>query len=932
MSLLNNEGADGTIPAPRQGLTMSTKTKGPSLLELLQERVAKDGAKAHSLAYIVDELVDEGYLSQTRALLDNLRQQEQPDLQPLVLHLSSLLAAEAGELDEASRFLNLSSQRFQAKGDRASQAAVSLWAIRLKRQIGDFTEASKLIRQFDEELLKAGGETITAHFKCERAALFAARGARHAAFETLRDGLECAKRGRDRIAQVRIGTRLAVICASRGDTGRARAYVEASEKLLGEPLSAKLEVDWLVNRAIALRACFDGEGAEAALASAIEIANKEGLKGRLANAVSELGSLVYRQGELDRAENLFSQAIKFEGELGRKVAEAELHFRLSTVERARGHLKEASAALQKAETTFKEANHPNGVSRCLFAKAGIAHTNGSGDEALAKLADCLAIRRETGDCLGAAQVLGEQATVYRDRGELASALELYTHSLEIRREAGDRYGVAVVLNDLAMVYRFRGDYPQALDLYRESLVTKEAMGDRYGMALTLNELALALKDQGSYNEAFETVERGIELAHAVNARLLLIRLRNNKAHLMASFGDLESATELLETNLTEIQHLGCRLEEPKTLGAMAEIYRIRCCTGEAIEAVRRCEALAEDSGDKRALAFSLLQRAQLEADRGGYFVALEGLKKCHELREQLQEVRGIAEVLWREGAIHEALENWTAAAEAYEQALTVATSYSFPQPALLARLGITGLAAFSGKEVELSPRKGEAFIYDVEELLSEADDLEYVEALFWAFRLLGRLHESVGEGAAALRYYGRAIEMLEAGAWGGGRQAAESLFNSRCTSHLAHMEESLKSLLQAKEAPTKERSAAEKSEEQTLLCMRFEGLPQETVRKRVMALLEVDRIAVPRILNNRGEVLLQQGPVFFALFDEEKMAGQTATEIWQHLSGTQDEHPMALRSGKITLPRVDEAVMPADEYFKVAHEAMEREKVLSEAP
>ena len=388
---------------------------------------------------------------------------------------------------------------------------------------------------------------------------------------------------------------------------------------------------------------------------------------------------------------------------------------------------------------------------------------------------------------------------------------------------------------------------------------------------------------------------------------------------------MDHATELLETNLCDIRRLGCLAEEPKTLGAMAEIYRIRCHTGEAIEAVRRCESLAQNSGDSRALAFSLLQRAQLEADRGSYFVALEGLKRCRQLREELQEVRGIAEALWREGAVLEALDNKSAAGEAYERALQIATSYTFPRPSLLARLGLAGLtAAAIGKSAQND--KLYRLIYDVEELLSEADDLEYVEALFWAFRLLGRLHERVGEGAAALRYYGRALETLEAGAWGGGRQAAEKALTQACEDRLKDMEESLQGMLRVSEGATKE-----DGEKQTLLCLRFEGLPEKTVRQRVMALIEVDRMAVPRILNHRGEVLLQQGAVFFALFEEEKLALKAAQEINLHLLDSSCEMPMVLRSGLVGLPQIGLSDMPADVYFKEAHQAMEREKVLSEA-
>jgi len=833
-----------------------------------------------------------------------------PAVRPHLVLARARLDAEIGALDAAIDAAAAVAGGSVVPCDSATVAAAAVAEAGYLRTAGHYTRADEGLRRLG--LLAGLPVGLRIDALLEEAALLAARGARREGGERLRAALEVARTDGDGGRRVIIQCRLAEWAARRGDVVRTAAYLGAAVTILRDENLDELRFEVAVARGVAWRACFEVTKAEEALLEALALARQSGRRADIGSALLELGTLLYRQGLLERADDLFDEAVTIETELGRRVALAETDFRRGNVARARGRLGPALDRYRRAEQLFEAAGHREGASRCLLARAGLAHTEGRSDEALRLLTECLAMRREAGDCLGAAQVYGEEAVIHRDRGETTRALELFTESLEIRREAGDRYGVAVVLNDMAMVHRFGGDYGQAMELYQQSLDTKRTMGDRFGQALTLNDMALALKDQGVFNEAFEAVEQGAALAEAIHARILVIRLRTNRAHLLAAFGDGDGALELLQTNVLEIERSGCLAELPKALGALAEIMRGRGCTDEAVAAVERVEAMATASGDRRGLAFALLQRAQLEADRAEFEAALDKIQHCRRLRTAMHDVRGLAEVSWREAVMLRALDD-PASADVFERTAATARSAGFPRPLLIARIGLLDVACRAEASVTLD------HLFAAEELLDEADDLEFGEGLFWAFRLLGLLHHRRGEGAPALRYLGRALETLDGGAWGGGRGPAEASILSTCADILAEQRRALDRLDSSDSAVTSTRG----EDAGTLLCVHLVGVDAPSPRQHLLALVEVDRVIVPRLLRRRGEVVRQLGATFFAWFADADDARRVTEELRAQVPALQ-----ALAVGGVRCGFVD-GVPRTDEHLAGAYRAAVSARVLS---
>lgn len=846
------DGAAGTESSPDAGV---------GVLAASAEALAGDAPSDVLLEGLVEVLRAVGEPGRAARLLGRLRRHGDPARVPTVLRLLALVEAERGRMARARRLMALAGARARALGDDALRRRCQVEAARLAREAGFVHEARELLAGLDGD---AAGEPFEPVLEVERLAEKAALGRFGA---TVGDDDGALRRlvdlGRSAGGWLEARARAAAARrhAERGAVERAVAVLRHLDVASLPPTDPSALLDVRLAEAAVHRAAGRVAAAEESLALAEAVAVAAGDGRRQAQVLMALGETLYRSGELVRARDTFRRVLVLERRAGRRLGVAEVLFRLGLVLRATGRLRQAGRLLERARNLFLGSGVAEGASRCALSLAAVAHARGLDQEARSLVQECVEDRRDRGDGAGTAQALGVLATLHRDRGEHDRALELYSESLDLRRESGDRYGLAVVLNDLAMVHRFRGEYGRALGLYQESLEIKRALGDRWGEALGLNDLALTHKDQGNFNEAFEAVEQGLRLARQLDAGVLAVRLGVNHAHLLASHGDGEAASRELTDTLRRIRRLGCLAEEPKALGALAEILRNRGRLAPAGRLLDRCQRLAEGRGDRRQLAWALLQRAHVEADRDALFPALELLGRCRALREELGEIRGLAEVLWREGLLHLRSGNAAAADERFRAADDLGSTFAFAGVRLLAGLGLV--------ELKAGRAEAEEVIDEVEELLGRADDQENPEALFWAFRLMGELMGAVGDPAGALRYFGRALDTLGGGVWGGGRRAATARILGGCTAALAAMDTELASLstVGPVELPTGTRA---------VLSLVFRGVPPEPVEKRVAALVELDSAAVPLVLSQGGRLVSQLSHVLVAVFPDAATARRVA--------------------------------------------------------
>ena len=175
-----------------------------------------------------------------------------------------------------------------------------------------------------------------------------------------------------------------------------------------------------------------------------------------AEAIRHLGVLMDQQGKLDRARELFEQALDSC--------------------RARGD-------------RFTEA-------ACLNSLGVVARSRQDLDAAERFLSASVELRREIGDQAGVSASLSNLGVLYADRGDSAAAIRFLEEAMELDRQLGDEWGLACTANNLGVVYLEHGDLGRAAALVREGLERFEQQGELDGITESIGALACVASAQG----------------------------------------------------------------------------------------------------------------------------------------------------------------------------------------------------------------------------------------------------------------------------------------------------------------------------------------------------------------------------------------------------------------------------------------------------
>jgi CHAT domain-containing protein len=272
-----------------------------------------------------------------------------------------------------------------------------------------------------------------------------------------------------------------------------------------------------------------GRFAEGASCVERELAIRREIQGEdhpeVATAVNNLAALLHSQGEHDRAEGLYAEALEKKRRLlGEQHPDVALTLNnLASLRHARGDYAGAAAFLREAldllSGVFGE-EHPLATAS-LLNLAAVLKTQGKYVEAEPLYRRALAVRRNV---LGeehrdVAESMGALASVLTARGDYAAAEPLYREALAMRRRllGEDHPEVATSLNGLAFVLEAQGDYVSAEPLFREALTLRaRVLGPEHPLvAQSLNNLAAVLHKQGDYAGAESYYRQALEIRRKI---------------------------------------------------------------------------------------------------------------------------------------------------------------------------------------------------------------------------------------------------------------------------------------------------------------------------------------------------------------------------------------------------------------------------------
>jgi tetratricopeptide (TPR) repeat protein len=232
--------------------------------------------------------------------------------------------------------------------------------------------------------------------------------------------------------------------------------------------------------------------------------------GRVATALSAIGSNLFHQGKLKDAEAACTEALRIAGVQKDPATLGDIHNHLMAIYQAMGRLKEAARQGDMAIESLRDAgpgDHPQLAITMTSLVAVRGLQLGQFDEAEAMQREAIDMFRRLfpGGHPNLGTGLNNLGWILKAKGKNDEAGPLFTEALDIVQRYGDEQGAlaAQIQINLGQIAMASGDWTLAERRAREALETCRRVFPQghYITSFALSDLGKALREQGRYDQS-----------------------------------------------------------------------------------------------------------------------------------------------------------------------------------------------------------------------------------------------------------------------------------------------------------------------------------------------------------------------------------------------------------------------------------------------
>ena len=275
-----------------------------------------------------------------------------------------------------------------------------------------------------------------------------------------------------------------------------------------------------------------------------------------------LGHLHFGLGELERAAELYRQALPLRRAAGDSRGEALTHNNLGLTYQILGEIPEALEQYRLALPIFRRRGDAGHEAQTLHNLGKSYLLTGRARDALDHLSRALLLRRQLGDLEGQASTLSALGQAHTANGEPDLALDAHRRALDLSRRTGNRRLEAVALSETALAQYDLGRSTAALELLDQALAVFRSLGDRHNEANTLHNVGWVLAAGGKHQQASDRYREALAIYEATQNRHGKILTLRSMALAERQRGELGLARKRLETALAEIERIRVKPRDP----------------------------------------------------------------------------------------------------------------------------------------------------------------------------------------------------------------------------------------------------------------------------------------------------------------------------------------------------------------------------------
>jgi eukaryotic-like serine/threonine-protein kinase len=268
-----------------------------------------------------------------------------------------------------------------------------------------------------------------------------------------------------------------------------------------------------------------------------------------ARTLNDFAGLYYQLGDINRAQEMFQQALVVFRRVGDIEGITATSSNLGDVYLARGNLDDAARAIAETIPGYKEMGDKDGVALSLSDLAEIARRRGDLDKALVTYQHAKATAQEIDDKRALAYVLNGLGDLLVDRGDLTEARKSYEESLAIRKQTGEKQTAAETELALARLALEEGHAAEAETVIRkckEQFQQDQESDDELAASIVLTDALLA---ESKYPQAAKAANDSGPLASKSVNEVLRLQSDLGSARVEGALGRLDASRAKLENIL-----------------------------------------------------------------------------------------------------------------------------------------------------------------------------------------------------------------------------------------------------------------------------------------------------------------------------------------------------------------------------------------------
>ncbi len=231
-----------------------------------------------------------------------------------------------------------------------------------------------------------------------------------------------------------------------------------------------------------------------------------------------LGFLHQQRGDVRQAAEAIVASIRYAGTEEESKVLGELHLRAGQLFRKLGEMDNAQQHYSESAEFFGRSGDEMFRVRSLVALAASQTEQDDVNSALKNLDEAARLCERSGDKTGEALTLGQMGIAYSAQDQYTRAIEHFERALALNRELGNRRGEGANLSNIGNIHYFRGDLAEAQSAYEMALEINREQEHLIGQATILGNLGRIHLEEGEVDVARERLRESLDIFRTAGAK------------------------------------------------------------------------------------------------------------------------------------------------------------------------------------------------------------------------------------------------------------------------------------------------------------------------------------------------------------------------------------------------------------------------------